>query len=53
MGASIEEMLPEKVHYYLQSPYGELGEMPPSCVKTYARPFIVYCEDEEKMESAS
>ena len=50
MGVSIEEMLPEGVHYYLQSPYGELGERPPSYVKTYARPFTVYCEEEEKME---
>lgn len=50
MGTSIEEMLPEGVHYDLQSPYGELGDRPPSYTKTYARPFTVYCEDEEKME---
>ncbi len=50
MGVSIEEMLPESVHYYLLSPYGELGERPPSYIKTYAKPFAVYCEEEEKME---
>ncbi len=50
LGTSIAEMLPAGVHYYLQSPYGELGERPPSYVKTYARPFIVYCENGEKME---
>lgn len=50
LGMSIAKMLPAGVHYYLQSPYGELGERPPSCVKTYARPFIVYCEDGEKVE---
>lgn len=50
MGASIEDMLPENVHYYLQSPYGELGERPPSYIETYSRPFTVYCQDEKKME---
>lgn len=50
MGVSVEEMLPEGVHYNLLSPYGELGERPPSYVKTYARPFTVYCKEEEKME---
>jgi hypothetical protein len=50
MGASIQAMLPESVHYYLLSPYGDLGERPPSYVKTYARPFTVYCEDKERME---
>jgi hypothetical protein len=50
MGDSIEEMLPDGVHFYLQSLYGDLGEKPPSYVNTYARPFIVYCEGEDKME---
>lgn len=50
MGASIEGMLPASVHYLLQSPYGELGERPPSDVKTYSRPFVVYYQDDEKTE---
>lgn len=50
MGESIDAMLPDGTHYYLRSPYGELGERPPSFVKSYARPFAVYCESEGRME---
>jgi hypothetical protein len=49
-GESIRAMLPCGTHYYLRSPYGELGEMPPSFAKSYARPFAVYCESDERME---
>jgi hypothetical protein len=50
MGESIRAMLPDGTHYYLRSPYGELGEMPPPFVKSYARPFAVYCESEGRVE---
>ncbi len=50
MGVSIEEMLPDNVHYFLLSPYGELGARPPSYIQTYAKPFTVYCGETEKLE---
>ncbi len=50
MGESIREMLPAGTHYYLRSPYGELGEMPPSFVRSYARPFAVYCKSDGRMK---
>jgi hypothetical protein len=50
MGTCIKAMLPESVHYHFQSPYGELGEIPPTDVQSYSRPFITYCEEDEKME---
>ena len=50
MGTAIEGMLPDGMHYYVLSRYGELGDKPPSYVNAYARPFTVYCEDDEKME---
>lgn len=50
LGECIESMLPAGDHYYLRSPYGDLGNRPPDHADVYALPFMVYCEGEDKME---
>ena len=42
MGSDLESMLPNSVYYYMETPYGEIGNKPADGVKTFSRPFLVY-----------
>lgn len=42
LGADISQMLPDGVHYYMETPYGGLGQKPVEGMKICTRPFVAY-----------
>ncbi len=40
LGADIRLMLPGGVYYYLETPYGSLGQRPADGIEAYSRPFL-------------
>lgn len=50
LGADISCMLPEGVYYYLETPYGGLGQRPAGGMEVCSRPFVACGEDGKMLD---